>query len=159
MSTIFSVGSRLLGVYFAYLGLIYLLGAFALYDGSLAPVLVQFLSAVFAFAFSLVLMFQSEELGRRLGVTSEPATSLGGLEPRAGLHTGIVLIGLYVFLSRLGPALATVSAHLGGARFGGMGGAPARIAIEAIPLVLAVFFIVRADRVVELVSGDRATVA
>lgn len=159
MRTLFSVASKLLGVYFAYLGLIYLLSAIVFLESLGAPVQVQFLSAALAFGFAFVLMFRSEGLGRRLGVDTEESSPIGRLEPGAALHTGIVLIGLYVFISRLALALSTASAYLGGADFGGVGGAPVRIMIEAIPLALAVFFILGADRIVELVERTPATVA
>lgn len=159
MRATFSVASKLLGVFLSYLGLIYLVTAFALGDGPFAPVLAQVLSAALAFVFGFILVFRTEWLRQLVGVSSEAAPSVGGLEPEAVLRTGIILIGLYLFATRVGLVLSTAASYLAGVHFGGIGGAPVRILIECVPLALAAFLVFRADRVVALVNGGKTPIS
>lgn len=63
-----------------------------------------------------------------------------------------------MFVTRIGVALGIVSSYLTGVQFGGIGGALLRILVECVPLALAVFFVFRADRVVDLVDREKAPI-
>jgi hypothetical protein len=158
MRTLFSVAAKLLGVFIAYLGLIHLVNAFLLGEGQLAPVLVQVLAAALALGFGAALVFRTDSLARFVGVSSDESAVVEGLDSRDLLRTGIILVGLYVFLTRVGMVLGVASSHIGGVQFIGIGGALARILIECVPLALAALFIFRADRVVDVVGRERLLV-
>lgn len=155
MSTVFTAGAKLLGVYFVYHGIVQLLTAATFSDGSLSPAAVVGLSGAVAVGLGLVLMFRTDALARSFGIGSPASTSLGGLDARAALHTGLVLIGVYVFLTRLGLALTSLSAALSGYGVGVPGGAPARLVVDAIPIALALLLVFRGERVADLIAQPR----
>jgi len=148
-----AVGAKLLGVFLAYRGLQYLGTAVLLGGGPLSAVLIHILYAVLAFAFSFVLVFRTRWLGRLPGSGAEASDPL---DPRAVLGSGIILIGLYVLITRAATVLHTVQMAVGGVHFGGIGGPLARVLIECVPLALAVLFVLRSDWIAELVTRDRA---
>lgn len=159
MRNLFFAASKLLGVYFVFLGLRHLVAAFMLRDGPPSPALGYLLFAALACVFGFVLAFRTDWLGRVLRVSPEEAAPVGGPGTEDVLRTGIVLIGLYVFVTRVGSVLTVVSSHLTGVQFGGFGAIAGRILIECVPLALAIFFVVRADRVVGWIDRRKAPVA
>lgn len=155
----FSVASKLLGVFFFYRGLLYLIIAFALRDGPAAPVLIQLLSAALALGFGFILVFRTDGLARVVGASSEAQGPTGGSDPHAVLRTGIILIGLYVFVVRINLVLNTVSSYIGGVQFGGIGGGPVQILIDSVPVALALVLVFRADRIAALIDRETTEVA
>ena len=153
MQMIFRVAFTLLGIHFLFRGLTYLLPAAVFFDdGGSGATLLVFLQAALAFVFAFVLIVQPAWLARRAGPDAAEYALPSGFEPKTVLRVGIVLIGLFVFATRLESVLHLVSMHLGGTRFGGLGGAPVRILIETVPLALAAFFVARPDAVIDLIA-------
>lgn len=158
MRTVFSVASKLLGVFITYLGIMYVIAAFALRDGPPGPVSLQLLSALVAFVFGFVLAFRTDRLADLLGVNSEVSSSFGAFEGRAALRTGVILVGLYIFVTRVGSVLSMISSYLAGVQFGGVGGALVRILVECVPLALALFLDFRADRIVHVLASKNVEI-
>ena len=155
MTHLFTVGAKLLGVYFVYHALIYLVNAMVFTDGPGEALRVQLLLAVVTGVIAILLMFRTESVGRALdvGATNDPP---GRFEsPAEVMQVGVVLISIFVFLTRLASLLQMISARVAGVRFDGAGGAALRIAIESVPILLSVYAILRADRLVGLISPAR----
>lgn len=153
MTVLFTAGAKLLGVYFVYLTLVYLINAALLADGDRRVLTIQLLLSAVTGVIALLLMLRTGSVGRFLGVHRESSPSERFQSPVEVVEVGVVLIGIFVFLMRLAALLHIISARLAGVRFGGFGGAALRIAIEAVPLALAMYAVLRADRVADRLTA------
>ena len=155
MTRLFTVGAKLLGVYFVYHALIYLINAVVFTDGLGEALLVQLLLAVVTGVIAILLMFRTESVGRVLDVGAAHDSPGRFESPAEVMQVGVVLIGIFVFLTRLASLLQMISARVAGVRFDGLGGAGLRIAIESVPILLSVYAILRADRIVGHISPTK----
>ena len=110
MRSLFFVGSKLLGIYFFYWGLSSLPGMLA-YIGSSSPEPVDKLTLIYSavsililFVFSFFLIFRASWLADVVKLTPEPSDAIR-LSANAALRVGIVLIGVYVFATDIGPLI------------------------------------------------------
>lgn len=154
MSAIFSVAAKLLGVILTYLGLLHILTALLLGGGEKGPVLLQLLSGAVAWVLAFVLVFRTDTFARFVRVDANAPAPPVSFESTSVLRTGIVLVGLYVFATRITLALSIASMYVSGVRFEGVGGGLARILIEMVPVALSLLFIFGADRVVDFVMRE-----
>jgi len=151
----FVVSCKLLGLFLLYVGLTYALTALLLRREGASVILLQLSSAAVAFAFGFVLLFRTELVTRVARIPDGEAAPAAGWDAREILRTGVVLIGLYVFVTRLGGALQEVGLWLDGGPLGRSGRTPILMLVEAVPLLLAALFVLRADLVVSFVERQR----
>jgi hypothetical protein len=154
VATIFSVAAKLLGVFWVYLGLQHVLTALVLDNDRSGSVPLLFLFGAVLFVLAFVLIFWTDALARLLRVDGNASAASSGFESEAVLRTGIILIGLYAFVFHIAGLLTYISGYIDGMIFQGLGGAPGRILVESIPLLLALLFIFRPDRIVQLVFTE-----
>lgn len=147
-----AVGSKLLGIYLFYAGLTYVLTSVVLAQEGGPVVLLQLLGAAIAFAFGWFLTFRTERVTRLVGATRSEGGAEVRRDPHELLRTGVVLIGLYVFVTRIGGALRDFGFWAGG-HLGGIGGAPVQVLIELVPVILAALFVFRPGLIVNLTAG------
>src|SRR5690554_4157653 len=117
MSAIFSVAAKLLGVILTYLGLLHILTALLLGGGEKGPVLLQLLSGAVAWVLAFVLVFRTDTFARFVRVDANAPAPPVSFESTSVLRTGIVLVGLYVFATRITLALSIASMYVSGVRF------------------------------------------
>lgn len=151
---LFAVAAKLLGLYLALQTLVYVGSAlvFAItsdqVEQGVGPVVVQLLGALLSLGFAAILLFRTERLARMLRI---PEVS-GGIRigSATALRTGIILLGLYVLVRGLGPFLQFASFFLRVAPFADPG-LIARAAAELVPLIVALFMVLRPDVVIAMI--------
>ena len=146
----FVVGAKLLGIYLLYAGFAWLLMTVAVAQSGWTAILFQLPTSAVAFAFGWLLAFRTE-LVARLVRASDSGAVLPASDSHQLLRTGVVLIGLYVVLTRIGTAVRDIGFWAQGDGFVGIGGAALRILIDTLPLLLAAVFVLRPDSVVKLI--------
>ena len=150
MQPLFSTAAKLLGLYLFFQMLLYMvpLTLFARDTVPQTPVLTQLLMAATPLAFSLFLIFGTERLARLVRAPAEAS----GLEIHSdvALKWGMVLIGIIVLTTRLGPAIQSLS--YGQPAFGG---SRLRLFFEWIPVVLALILILAPGAVAKIVRPAR----
>jgi hypothetical protein len=110
----FIVGSKLLGIYFLYLALStlppYIVMAMSSFSSSIIlnegpsnlKILLASISSGFVMiAFAIVLLFKNDWIADILKITAQMHESKNQLKA-SNLHTGITLIGIYIFCTRSG---------------------------------------------------------
>jgi hypothetical protein len=147
----FSVAAKLVGIYFLYLSVLHVSSALAMDGPPLAPVLLQLVAGAVAAAVALLLIFRTALVASVVGIVDDAPRYTEG-DPDAALRTGLVLIGVFVFVTRIGQLLVTVSYALTGVHFGGPGGALGRIILDSVPIALALLLVLRPDLVSRLVA-------
>lgn len=120
----FIVGSKLLGVYFLYWALISLLGeiglALSILSSNDSPfpglsstviLLTSAFSSIVMIAFAFALLFKTELIADKLKLTGF-LKEFQGIRHSDSLHSGITLIGIYIFCTKIGSLAKVILASL-----------------------------------------------
>ncbi len=119
----FIVGAKLLGVYFLFNALTLIVGSTGLVasfahsresvmgPSSIDIFLVSCFTIVASLGFAYILIFQTDWLADRLKL-AEPSQPMPVGMAGDGLQTGIILIGIYVFCTRIGSLAHAVMTNL-----------------------------------------------
>jgi hypothetical protein len=154
MSNLFAVASKLFGIFLTWMGLQYVLSAWSFADDSTEPVFFMPLAGAVLFVFAFVLVFRTDGLARFVRLDATAPVPFTGFDSKLVLRTGIILIGLYVFITHIALALSMARREVERARMQGVGVTLAGVVIDLVPLALALLFIFGPDRVVRWVAPE-----
>ena len=148
MHPLFSTAAKLLGLYLFFQMLLYIAPLTLVAPEPPTPLLAQLLMVILPLAFSLFLIFGTERLARLVRAPAGPPELK--VESAVALRWGIVLIGIFVLTTRLGPAIQAL--YYGQPAFGD---GRLRLFFDWIPLVLSLILILAPGAVARIVQPAR----
>jgi hypothetical protein len=163
MSELFRVAPKLFGIsqFFSSLILLFaMLSQFQNFVQSKAGMYIalSFLGLLLSLSFCLALIFKTEWVASAIGVTSGTDSDATSISPRSLLQTGIILVGLNIFLSGFNQIISfifSISMYLLG-NTGSLLFQSGQFTGQAIagvfPVVLSLFLIFSSEKIIQLLE-------